>query len=165
MGYVNQVLGGRDRTGVLDRLADAGASGLILADLTPDEAAEIEEHARARGLSNIYLVTPTTPIDRRRMIAERSTGFLYAVSLAGVTGARTSLPPGVVAFLRQVRSVSPVPVAVGFGVSKPEHARKLAKAADGIIVASALVDSLGSDGRDVERMSRLVSSLRGATRR
>ena len=75
MGYVNQVLGGRDRTGVLDRLADAGASGLILADLTPDEAAEIEEHARARGLSNIYLVTPTTPPDRRRMIAERSTGL------------------------------------------------------------------------------------------
>jgi tryptophan synthase alpha chain len=165
MGYVNQVLGGRDRTGVLDRLADAGASGLILADLTPDEADEIEEHARARGLSNVYLVTPTTAPDRRRMIAERSTGFLYAVSLAGVTGARTSLPPGVVTFLRHVRSVSPVPVAVGFGVSKPEHARRLAKAADGIIVASALVDSLGPDGRDVERMSRLVSSLRGATRR
>jgi tryptophan synthase alpha chain len=165
MGYVNQVLGGRDRTGVLDRLADAGASGLILADLTPDEAAEIEEHARALGLSNVYLVTPTTAPERRQMIAERSTGFLYAVSLAGVTGARTSLPPGVLAFLRQVRAISVVPVAVGFGVSKPEHARKLAKAADGIIVASALVDSLGPDGRDVERMSKLVSSLRSATRR
>src|SRR3954469_10168401 len=121
MGYVNQVLGGRDRTGVLDRLADAGASGIILADLTPDEGAEIEERARALGLSNVYLVTPTTAPERRRMIAERSTGFVYAVSLAGVTGARTRLPAGVVAFLRHVRAASPVPVAVGFGVSKPEH--------------------------------------------
>jgi tryptophan synthase alpha chain len=165
MGYVNQVLGGRDRLGVLDRLADAGASGLILADLTPDDAAEIEEHARARGLSNVYLVTPTTPPDRRRMIAEHSTGFLYAVSLAGVTGARTSLPAGVIAFLRQVRAVSPVPVAVGFGVSRPAHARRLARAADGVIVASALVDALGPDGRDLERMSTLVRSLADAARR
>jgi tryptophan synthase alpha chain len=165
MGYVNQVLGGRDRMGVLDRLADAGASGLILSDLTPEEADEIEERAQARGLSNIYLVTPTTPLDRQRSITERSTGFVYAVSLTGVTGARTSLPPGVLAFLRQVRSVSPVPVAVGFGISKPEHARKLARAADGVVVGSALVDALGPDGRDVDRMSRLVRSLADATGR
>ena len=126
MGYVNQVLGGRDGGAVLRRLGAAGVSGLILADLTPDEGAELEADAAAQGLAIVYLVTPTTTPDRRAYIASRTGGFLYAVSLAGVTGARTSLPPGVGAFLREVRAVSPVPVAVGFGVSKPAHARQLA---------------------------------------
>jgi tryptophan synthase alpha chain len=82
-----------------------------------------------------------------------------------VTGARKSLPPGIGKFLTDVRAVSPVPVAVGFGVSRPEHARKLAPLADGVIVASALVDSLGPDGTDVARMSALAASLATATRR
>lgn len=165
MGYVNQVLGGSDGTSVLRHLADAGASGLILADLTPDEGADVQSAAAELGLSLIYLVTPTTPIDRRKMIAERCTGFLYAVSLAGVTGARRSLPRGVERFLTEVRAVSPVPVAVGFGVSRPQHGRRLALFADGVIVASALVDALGSDGRDVARMSALALALRMSLRR
>jgi len=165
MGYVNQVLGGSDGTGVLRHLADAGASGLILADLTPDEGADVEATAAHLGLSLIYLVTPTTPPDRRKMIAERCSGFLYAVSLAGVTGARRSLPPGVGRFLTEVRAVSPAPVAVGFGVATPEHGRRLAPLADGVIVASALVDGLGPDGRDVERMSELARSLRASLQR
>lgn len=165
MGYVNQVVGGRDGGEILARLAAVGASGLILADLTPDEGADVEALAAMHGLSIIYLVTPTTPPARRRMIAERSTGFLYAVSLAGVTGARKSLPPGIGKFLRDVRAVSPVPVAVGFGVSRPEHAKRLAPMADGVIVASALVDSLGPDGQNVVRMSALAASLASATRR
>ena len=163
MGYVNQVIGGRDGGDVLRRLGAAGASGLILADLTPDEGTDLEATAAAQGMSIIYLVTPTTTPDRMRMIAERSGGFLYAVSLAGVTGARTSLPPGIARFLARVRSVSPVPVAVGFGGSRPEHARTLAPLADGIIVASALVDSLGADGTGIERMAALVRELRSAT--
>ncbi len=164
MGYVNQVLGGTDGTGVLRHLADAGASGLILADLTPDEGTDVEATAAELGFSLIYLVTPTTPPDRRKMIAVRSTGFLYAVSLAGVTGARRSLPPGVGRFLTEVRAVSPVPVAVGFGVSTVEHGRRLAPYADGVIVASALVDALGLDGRDVDRMSALARNLRASLR-
>lgn len=165
MGYVNQVLGGRDGAGVLSRLAGAGISGLILADLTPDEGAELEGDAGSRGIAVVYLVAPTTTPERRRYVASRSGGFLYAVSLAGVTGARRSLPPGVGRFLREVRAVSPVPVAVGFGVSRPSHARTLARLADGVIVASALVDALGPDGRDIERMAALVRSLASATRR
>jgi tryptophan synthase alpha chain len=165
MGYVNQVIGGSDGSAVLRQLGDAGASGLILADLTPDEGEDVEATAARSGLSIVYLVTPTTPIDRRRMIAERSTGFLYAVSLAGVTGARTSLPAGIGRFLKEVRGLSPVPVAVGFGVSRPEHARRLAPIADGVIVASALVDALGPDGRDLTRMTALAEALRIATRR
>jgi tryptophan synthase alpha chain len=165
MGYVNQVLGGSDGSGVLRHLADAGASGLILADLTPDEGARVEAMAAELGLSIVYLVTPTTPPDRRQMIAEHCTGFLYAVSLAGVTGARRSLPPGVGRFLTEVRAVSAAPVAVGFGVSRPEHGRRLAPHADGVIVASALVDALGPDGRDVDRMSLLARDLRGSLQR
>lgn len=165
MGYVNQVIGGQDGSSVLRRLGEAGVSGLILADLTPDEGAELEARAASFGMAVIYLVTPTTTPERLRMIASRSGGFLYAVSLAGVTGARTSLPPGVARFLTTVRSVSPVPVAVGFGVSKPAHARTLAPVADGVIVASALVDSLGPDGSQLRTMAALVKELRAATRR
>lgn len=165
MGYVNQVLGGADGATVLRRLGEAGVSGFILADLTPDEGAELEAEAADFGIGIVYLVAPTTPVDRRAFVASRSQGFLYAVSLAGVTGARTSLPTGVKRFLKDVRAVSPVPVAVGFGVSKPAHARQLATVADGIITASALVDALGPDGRDIEAMAALVRSLAAATRR
>jgi tryptophan synthase alpha subunit len=111
----------------------------------------------------VYLVAPTTPAERRRFIAERSGGFLYCVSLVGVTGARTSLPADVAKLVRDVRAVSPVPVGVGFGVSKAAHVRALAKAgADGVIVASALVDALGDDGRDIAALSKLVRNLREA---
>ncbi len=147
MGYANQVLGGGDGEAVARRLAGAGAAGLIVADLTPDEGAPFEAVARAVGLAVVYLVAPTTPPDRRAEIAARSGGFLYCVSLVGVTGARTALPRSVGRLVRDVTAVSPVPVGVGFGVSKPAHVRAIAKAgADGVIVASALVDALGPDG-------------------
>jgi tryptophan synthase alpha chain len=165
MGYVNQVLGGRDGATVLRRLGEAGVSGFILADLTPDEGAGLEAEAADAGLAIVYLVAPTTPAERRAFVASRSQGFLYAVSLAGVTGARKRVAPGVRRFLREVRDVSPVPVAVGFGVSTPAHARQLAQVADGIIVASALVDALGPEGRDIDHMAALVRSLSGATSR
>lgn len=163
MGYVNQVLGGKDGATVLRRLGEAGVCGFILADLTPDEGAELEAEAAGYDIGIIYLVAPTTPVERRPFVAGRSQGFLYAVSLAGVTGARTALPPGVQQFLSEVREVSPVPVAVGFGVSTPDHARQLAPVADGIITASALIDALGPEGKDIESMAALVRSLREAT--
>ena len=166
MGYANQVLGGGDGRSVATRLADAGAAGLIVADLTPDEGGPFEAVARSVGLAVVYLVAPTTPRDRRAAIARRTGGFLYCVSLVGVTGARTALPSTVGRLVRDVRAASPVPVAVGFGVSRPGHVRALARAgADGVIVASALVDALGTDGRDVAGLRRLVAGLRAATRR
>ena len=91
MGYANQVIGGGDGEAVAKRLAGAGAAGLIVADLTPDEGAPFEAVARAVGLAVVYLVAPTTSPARRAAIAARSGGFLYCVSLVGVTGARTSL--------------------------------------------------------------------------
>jgi tryptophan synthase alpha chain len=164
MGYANQVIGGGDGEAVARRLAGAGAAGLIVADLTPDEGAPFERIARAAELAVVYLVAPTTPPERRSFVAARSGGFLYCVSLVGVTGARTTLPTSVGRLVRDVRAASPVPVGVGFGVSKPTHVRALAKAgADGVIVASALVDALGDEGRDVEALARLIGRLREAT--
>jgi tryptophan synthase alpha chain len=166
MAYANQVLGGGDGEAVARRLAGAGAAGLIVADLTPDEGAPFEAVARDAGLAVVYLVAPTTPHARIARIAARSGGFLYCVSLVGVTGARSSLPSTVGRLVRQVRAVSPVPVAVGFGVSRPTHVRAIARAgADGVIVASALVDALGPDGRDVAAMEELLRRLVEATRR
>jgi tryptophan synthase alpha chain len=163
MCYANQVIGGGDGREAARRLADAGASGIIVADLTPDEGDAFEAVAREAGLAVVYLVAPTTSPDRRRWIANRASGFLYCVSLVGVTGARTSLPPQVARLVRDVKAGSPIPVGVGFGVSRPAHVKALAKAgADGVIVASALVDALGQDGRNVPALSRLVRSLREA---
>ena len=164
MGYANQVIGGGDGAATARRLTEAGASGLIVVDLTPDEGGPFESVARSAGLAVVYIVAPTTGPARRAMIANRSGGFLYCVSLTGVTGARATLPATVGRLVRDVKAVSPVPVAVGFGVSRPAHVRSLARAgADGVVVGSALVEALGPDGRDIDRLAALIRSLRGAT--
>ncbi len=164
MAYANQLIGGGDGRAAARRLADAGASGVIVADLTPDEGGPFEAAARDAGIAVVYLVAPTTAPARRAAIAARTGGFLYCVSLVGVTGARRSLPRAVGRYVAEVRAVSSVPVGVGFGVSRPEHVRVLRRAgADGVIVASALVDALGPDGRDVAALGRLVGLLRVAT--
>jgi tryptophan synthase alpha chain len=164
MGYANQILGGGDGSEVAARLAEAGASGLIVADLTPDEGGPFETVATEAGLALVYLVAPTTTPERRSMIARRSGGFLYCVSLVGVTGARESLASAVGRLVREVKAVSEIPVAVGFGVSRPAHVRSLARAgADGVVVASALVDALGPEGTDVAALARLAGQLRAVT--
>jgi tryptophan synthase alpha chain len=163
MGYANQFLGGGDGRAAAERLARAGAAGVIVADLTPDEGAPFEVVARANELAVVYLVAPTTPPARRAIVAARSGGFLYCVSLVGVTGARSSLPPTVGKLVRDVTAVSPVPVGVGFGVSRAAHVRAIAKAgAGGVIVASALVDALGPNGTDIAAMERRVRELAAA---
>jgi tryptophan synthase alpha chain len=166
MCYANQIIGGGDGRAVATRLVEAGASGVIIADLTPDEGVRFESVARDVGLAVVYLIAPTSTPARRAEVARRSGGFLYCVSLVGVTGARTSLPPSVKGLVAAAKAESPVPVAVGFGVSKPAHVQMLVTAgADGVIVASALVDALGPDGRDIAALGRLVAELRAATAR
>lgn len=166
MGYANQLIGGGDGRDRAAALAKAGAAGVIVADLTPDEGAPFERVAAEAGIAVVYLVAPTSSPERRAAVAARSGGFLYCVSLVGVTGARASLPPTVAKLVHDVKAVSPVPVAVGFGVSKPAHVRAIARAgADGVIVASALVDALGPDGTRVDRLAALVAALRQATTR
>ncbi|GAC1673145.1 MAG: tryptophan synthase subunit alpha [Candidatus Limnocylindrales bacterium] len=164
MGYANQFLGGGDGRAAAERLSQAGAAGVIVADLTPDEGAPFEAVAREHDLAVVYLVAPTTSPSRRAAIAARSGGFLYCVSLVGVTGARAELGVTVAELVREVSAVSPIPVAVGFGVSRGAHVVALAEAgAAGAIVASALVDALGDDGTDVNAMRLLVSELAAAT--
>jgi tryptophan synthase alpha chain len=166
MGYANQLLGGGDGRDRAAALVVAGAAGVIVADLTLDEGAPFEAACIEAGLAVVYLVAPTTAPHRRAAVAARTGGFLYCVSLVGITGARASLPPEVGRYVKEVRAMSPVPVAVGFGVSKPTHVRALVRAgADGVIVASALVDALGPDGRDVRSLARRVAALRAATER
>jgi tryptophan synthase alpha chain len=166
MGYANQVIGGGDGEAVARRLASAGAAGVIVADLTPDEGGPFEAVARSVGMAVIYLVAPTTAPERRAGIAARSGGFLYCVSLVGLTGARSALAPEVRQLVADVRAASPIPVAVGFGISTPEHVSAIAKAgADGVVVASALVDALGPDGRDIDGVTTLAEELRAATTR
>ncbi len=165
MAYANQVIGGGDGEAVARRLAGAGAAGVIVADLTPDEGAPFEAVARDAGLAVVYLVAPTTPPARRAVIAARSGGFLYCVSLVGVTGARSALPASVGDLIRDVGGGGPGPGAVGVGVRTPAHVKAIAEAgADGVIVASALVDALGDDGRDIPAIVSLIKELRAATR-
>jgi tryptophan synthase alpha chain len=120
----------------------AGLSGLIVPDLPVEEADELARLAAARNLKLIQLVTPTTPHDRAKRIAASSSGFLYVVSVVGITGERDLLPEQLLSQLRWLRSQTDLPICVGFGVSKAEHVQMLRDVVDGVIVASALVRRL-----------------------
>lgn len=122
-----------------DDAAAAGVAGLIVPDLPVEESPALGAVAAARGLSLIQLVTPTTPRDRALRICETSTGFVYYVSVAGITGERTALPADLVENVGWLRQKTQLPICIGFGVSTPEHVRLLAPVADGLIVGSAIV--------------------------
>lgn len=142
MGYINPILA----YGVARFAADAaqaGADGLIVPDLPPEEAGLLEAACRENGLALVFLVPPTAGADRIDQIAAHASGFLYLVSLTGVTGARRELPPGVAAFVARVRQRTPLPLAVGFGISNAQQARAISALADGVIVGSALIDAIG----------------------
>ena len=164
MGYANQFMGPRGVEFVARRLQEAGAAGAIVADLPLDEGAPLEEAFERHELALVYLVAPTSSEERIGPIADRSGGFVYCVSLAGVTGARQTGPANLGALVARVKERSRLPVAVGFGVSRPEHVRAVAATgADGAIVASALIDALGPDGTDEAAFLRLCAELANAT--
>jgi tryptophan synthase alpha chain len=123
---------------VADALA-AGLAGFVVPDLPLEESDDLDAACRKAGLALVRLVTPTTPPDRAEAIAKKSTGFLYCVSVAGVTGARTDLPPGLVDRVKWLKTKTDVPILVGFGISSPDHVKAVAAVADGVIVGSALV--------------------------
>ncbi|HZN33073.1 MAG TPA: tryptophan synthase subunit alpha [Pirellulaceae bacterium] len=117
----------------------AGASGAIVPDLLVEEAGELAAICKAADFSLIQLVTPTTPRERALQIARASTGFLYYVSIAGITGERTELPPSLVENVGWLKSQTDLPLCIGFGISQPAHVKLLAPVADGLIVGSAIV--------------------------
>jgi len=153
------------RRGIDRFVADAAAAGLagfVVPDLPLEESDQLDLATRQAGLALVRLVTPTTPLDRAEEIARRSTGFLYCVSVAGVTGARTDLPAGLVERVRWLRTRTDVPVLVGFGISTAEQARAVAAVADGVIVGSAVVRLLAEAAAKppAERVSQLEAYLK-----
>ena len=155
------------RTGVdayLSQAGESGVDGLIVPDLPVEEAASLLKVVTARGLKLIQLVTPTTPRDRALKIAETTTGFLYYVSVAGITGERRSLPPDLVANVGWLRAQTGLPICIGFGISTADHVRELAPVADGLIVGSALVRRLAEASEMpreelVEKIAGMVEEL------
>jgi tryptophan synthase alpha chain len=144
----------------LQQAQDAGLSGAIVPDLPVEEAEELARLAAGRDFKLIQLVTPTTPRDRAVRIARVSTGFLYCVSVTGITGEREHLPEELLGQLAWLRTQTELPICVGFGISKPEHVRMLRDMADGIIVGSALVRRLEhADSRPVGQVLQEVSDL------
>jgi tryptophan synthase alpha chain len=141
--------------------ARAGVDGLIVPDLPPDEGGELEISARKHGLDLIYLLTPTSTEARISLVAEKSQGFIYLVSLTGVTGARQTLPPELEDFVRRVRQKTAKPLCVGFGVSNPEQATRVAQVADGVIVGSRLLELIAEDA-SLTSLKSAVLSLRQA---
>lgn len=145
--------------------AEAGVDGVITADLPADEGIALSQAAQDRGLDVIFLVAPTSTEDRLRTAATASSGFLYCVSLTGVTGARTELSPEVSALLTRVRRVSTLPAVVGFGISTPDHAQAVAKDADGVIVASALYRAIEDAADPAAAASSFIRPFVDAVRR
>ncbi len=123
----------------IEQAQRAGAAGAIVPDLPVDEAAKLAEICSRADFSLVQLVTPTTPRERALRIAESSTGFLYYVSVAGITGERQALPAELLDNVAWLRGQTPLPICIGFGISTPDHVRQLAPAADGLIVGSAIV--------------------------
>jgi len=159
MGYINPILSYGVARFVRDAAA-AGADGFIVPDLPPQEAGELETACRAASLALVYLVPPTASPRRIAEIAARSSGFVYLVSLTGVTGARQALPPDLAEFIQHVRGLTQLPLAVGFGISNPEQVRAVAQLADGVIVGSALMDVIGKADDPVRAAGDFVGALR-----
>jgi tryptophan synthase alpha chain len=139
----------------LEMASEVGFSGAIIPDLPIEESETLGRAASARDFKLIQLITPMTPPERAIRIARASTGFIYYVSVTGITGERDALPPELIDQLRWLRAQTDLPICVGFGISKPEHARALRDAADGIIVGSALVRRL-ADAADHSVSQRVL---------
>lgn len=147
--------------------ARAGVDGLLVVDLPSEEAGELRDPARANGLDLIYLLAPTTPVERARKVARSASGFLYYVSVMGVTGARTSVASDLEEHVRGIRGVTDLPVGVGFGISTPEQAAEVARFSDAVIVGSAislLVEANLGSPQLVPAVGQLVGSMKAAMR-
>jgi tryptophan synthase alpha chain len=141
--------------------AKAGVDGLIIPDLPPEEGTELEVVTRQHKLDLIYLLAPTSTEERISLVAQKSRGFIYLVSLTGVTGARQALPVELEGFVQLVRERARQPLCVGFGVSNPEQAKRVARIADGVIVGSRLMQLIEED-TTLSALKSFALSLREA---
>jgi len=166
MGYYNPLLSYGLEEFCRDAAA-AGADGIIAVDLPPEESHPLRDACRRRGLDLVYLLAPTSTDGRIELVAGLASGFVYCVSVTGVTGAREELPAGLSAFVNRVRARTPLPVAVGFGISKPKHFRAVARIADAAVIGSAIIDEIDrSDPSErvgkVKRYAEVVTGRRRA---
>ena len=166
MGYLNPILSHGVEAFARD-CRKAGVDALIVPDLLPEEAGELAPALAAEGVRTVFLLAPTSGPERIEAAARAASGFLYFVSVTGVTGARKSAPAEIRPLVEAVRARSPVPVVIGFGVSTPEEARALGPLADGVVVGSAIVQRLAQGGprrARAERVRKFVASLKKGLR-
>ncbi len=157
--YANPVLRiGAERFGDLAR--EAGVDGVLILDLPIEEAGDFRSMLEARGIDTILLLSPTTSDERLRKAAALGSGFLYAISRLGVTGARNEIADGAEDMVRRIRRVSNLPVALGFGISKPDHVRQVGQWADAAVVGSALVNVIAEAGRSPDLNTRVEEYVR-----
>jgi tryptophan synthase alpha chain len=157
--YANPILRlGSER--FADRARDAGIDGVLVLDLPIEEAGDFRGMLAARGIDTILLLSPTTSDDRLRKAAALGSGFLYAISRLGVTGARDALADGARDMVARIRTVSDLPVALGFGISKPDHVREVGRWADAAVVGSALVDVIAREGASHDLNTRVEEYVR-----
>lgn len=140
----------------------SGIDGLIIPDLPPEEGSELEVLTQRQGLDLIYLLAPTSTEKRIRLVAERSRGFIYLVSLTGVTGVRDRLPADLETFVARVRQVAKQPLCVGFGIATPEQAKRVARSADGVIVGSRLIQLMEAEANFLAPAGNFITGLRRA---
>jgi tryptophan synthase alpha chain len=161
MGYYNPIIAYGEEKYVLDAAA-AGADGLIIPDLPPEEAGVVAEAADHAGMALIYFLAPTSDGKRIRLVLDRAKGFIYMVSVTGVTGARATLHADLRDFVQRLREQTDVKIAVGFGIAGPEQAAKVSEYADGIIVGSALIDAVNGASDKVAAAQAFVKDLQAS---
>lgn len=161
MGYYNPILQYDLKKFARDAF-ECGADGVIVPDLPLEEAEDLEKHLHTRDLHTVFLAAPTSDDERLKKIGKATRGFLYLVSLTGVTGVRDDLPEGLSEFVKRARNATDKPVCVGFGISNAESARRVAAMADGVIVGSALVAKIGDPQTAVKEACEFVGELSAA---
>jgi len=159
MTYINPVLS-YDPRKFSAEAAQAGVAGVIVPDLPIEEAEPVTGWFRSAALDTVFMVAPTTPPDRISAIASHSSGFVYCLTVTGITGARKELPPGMPELLKQVKSRTSLPVAAGFGISRQEHMKALKGNADAAVVGSAIVDEIERGGDGVALVRELLKACR-----
>jgi tryptophan synthase alpha chain len=159
MTYINPVLAYDPRKFAAEA-AQAGAAGVIVPDLPIEEAEPVAGWLRSASLDTIFMVAPTTPPDRVGTIASHSSGFVYCVTVTGITGVRRELPEGMPELMKEVRRHTRLPVAAGFGISRPEHMKTLRGNADAAVVGSAIVAEIDRGGDAVTLVKELLKACR-----
>jgi tryptophan synthase alpha chain len=159
MTYINPILAYDPRKFAAEA-AQAGVTGVIVPDLPVEESEPVAGWLRSASLDTVFMVSPTTSLQRLQNICEHSSGFVYCVTVTGITGARRELPEGVPELIKKVRSHTPLPVAAGFGISRPEHLKALRGVADAAVVGSAIVAEIDKGRDPVPLVKELLRACR-----